>query len=123
MKKHFWLAAIALLVSACASDDVFQKPADDTAAAPAAAETAAAAPATAEAANEAIAAAETAAKKADQVGFEWRDTDKQIAEAKAAAQKGDFVSAVKLAKKAEREGHLAYTQYEDQQKQKQVAGR
>jgi hypothetical protein len=95
MKKHLWLAAVALVFSACAS-----QPAQT--------------PATAESANQAIAAAEAAVKKADTTGFAWRDSEKMIAEAKAAAAKQDFETATKLAKKAEKQGQLAYQQSLDQ---------
>jgi uncharacterized protein (DUF58 family) len=103
MKKHLWLAAAALLVSACASN----QPAPS-------------APATAESAHQAIAAAEAAVKQADSVGFAWRDSEKMITAAKEAAQKQDFATAVKLANTAEKQGKLAFQQSQDQ---KNVAAR
>jgi len=61
-------------------------------------------------AEQAIAAAEKAKKKAASVSGEWRDTGKFIKQAKAAMKKGDFKKAVKLANKAEHEGHSGYQQ-------------
>ncbi len=61
-------------------------------------------------ADAAIKTADAARKKAASVGGEWRDTGKFIKKAKAAAKKGDFAKALKLAKKAEAEGHMGYEQ-------------
>lgn len=94
MKKIFWLAAIAVLVSACVANGP-AKPAP-----------------TAENAGKAIAAAEAAADKADAVGFQWRDTADIIKKAKAAAQANNFAAAIDLANQAEREGNAAYAQYQ-----------
>ena len=58
----------------------------------------------------AIAAAEAALKKADAVGGGWRDTEKLIKEAKAALEKGELDSAMKLAKTAAEEGKLGEQQ-------------
>jgi rhodanese-related sulfurtransferase len=58
----------------------------------------------------AVEKAEAAAKKADSVGGEWRDTGKMIKQAKAAAKKGDYDQALKLANTAYRQGELGYKQ-------------
>lgn len=58
----------------------------------------------------AIAAAETALKKAESQGGGWRDTDKLIKDAKAALEKGELDTAMKLAKTAEEEGKLGEQQ-------------
>jgi cytochrome c556 len=58
----------------------------------------------------AIEKAEASAKKADSVGGEWRDTGKVIKKAKAAAKKGDYGTALKLANDAFRQGELGYQQ-------------
>ncbi len=67
-------------------------------------------PADAEQSAQAIEAAIAAAKKADSVDGEWRDTGKIIKDAQAAADKGDYTNAVKLAKKAQQQGELGYQQ-------------
>ena len=64
--------------------------------------------------QKAIDAAIAANKKADSVGFEWRDAQKMIKQAKAAAEKGDNAKAMKLAEKARKQGELGYQQYLDQ---------
>jgi hypothetical protein len=94
MKKYALLLAAALLASGCAN----QGPAEPAA--------------TADSANQAIAAAEAAAKKANEVGYQWRDTQQLIDQAKAAAAKQDFATAQKLADTAEKQGHLAVQQFE-----------
>ena len=58
----------------------------------------------------AIAAADKARKKAASVDSEWRDTGKILKKAKAALKKGDFKKAIKLANKAEHQGHAGYEQ-------------
>jgi len=58
----------------------------------------------------AIEAAIMAAKKANSVGYEWRDTQKIIKKAKAAADNGDAAKAIKLAKKAQAQSERAYEQ-------------
>lgn len=55
-----------------------------------------------------------AAKKANSVGFEWRDTGKMIKKAQAAADKGDDATAMKWANMARDQGVLGYKQYESQ---------
>lgn len=57
-----------------------------------------------------IAQALESANKAASVGSEWRDTRKFIDDAKKALEKGDLETAKKLAKKAKKEGDLAYDQ-------------
>jgi hypothetical protein len=94
MKKHALLLATALLATACAS----QGPSEPAA--------------TADSANQSIAAAVAAANKAQEVGYQWRDTEKLIKEAQAAAAKQDFATAQKLANAAEQQGKLAVDQYQ-----------
>ncbi|MEA3303523.1 MAG: SoxXA-binding protein [Pseudomonadota bacterium] len=67
------------------------------------------------AAESAIAAAESARKKAASIDGEWRDTGKMIKKAQAALKKGDSAKAIKLAKKAEKQGKLGYEQAQSQQ--------
>ncbi len=67
-------------------------------------------PAVERAIDEAIAAA----KKANSVGFEWRDTGKMIKKAQAAAEKGDDATAMMWANTARNQGVQAYKQYESQ---------
>lgn len=55
--------------------------------------------------------AEIAIAKVDKVGYEWRDTDAILADAKAANEAKDYNKAVALAGKAERQAILAYEQY------------
>lgn len=69
-------------------------------------------------ASAAIAAAEDANKKANKVGYEWRDAGKIIKKAKAAAKDGDFDGAVKMANKAKSLGELAYKQSQDNDKKR-----
>ncbi len=57
-----------------------------------------------------MAEAEAARKKAASVGGEWRDTGKILKSAATAAGKGDYATAIKLAKKAKRQGELGYEQ-------------
>ncbi len=67
------------------------------------------------AAKAAISAAEAALKKARSVDGEWRDAKKKmVKKAKAAASKGDFKKAIKLAKKAKFQGEMGYKQAEEQ---------
>jgi len=54
--------------------------------------------------------ADASRKKASSVGGEWRDTGKLIKKAKAAAKKGDYDKALKLANTAYRQGELGYKQ-------------
>lgn len=66
-------------------------------------------------AKSAIAAAEAALKKARGVEGEWRDAKKKmVKKAKAAASKGDFKKAIKLANKAKFEGEMGYKQAMDE---------
>jgi len=67
------------------------------------------------AAEAAIAAAESARKKAASIDGEWRDTGKMIKKAQAALKAGDSAKAIKLAKKAEKQGKLGYEQAHAQQ--------
>jgi hypothetical protein len=55
--------------------------------------------------------AESAIAKVAKVGYEWRDTGKILASAKAANKKKDYSTAVALAGKAERQAIAAYKQY------------
>lgn len=58
----------------------------------------------------AIAAAQAAAKQANAMHFEWNTTGKLIKQAEAAATKGDYAQAVKLADKAKHQGEYAQQQ-------------
>ena len=61
------------------------------------------------AAKSAIEAAEASLKKARSVEGEWRDAKKKmVKKAKAAASKGEFEKAIKLANKAKFEGEMGY---------------
>ena len=66
-------------------------------------------------AEKAIADAKAATSAAKKVGFEWRDTDKKlIKKAEAAMKKGDYNTALKLAKEAKAQSELAQQQAKDQ---------
>lgn len=58
--------------------------------------------------------AKAANKKADAVGFMWRDAGKMIKEAEEALAAGDKDKAMKMATKAKTQGELGYQQYLDQ---------
>lgn len=96
MKQLLSALALAALLSGCAGETVK--------------------PASADSANAAIAAATAAAKKANSVGGEWRDTGKFIKQAKGAVKKNDFAKATKLANKAREQGEMGYKQAMSQQK-------
>ncbi len=64
--------------------------------------------------EKAISDAAAAMKKAESVGFAWRDTGKMIQAAQAAAEKGDTAKAMALAEQARKQGESAYQQYLDQ---------
>jgi len=67
----------------------------------------------------AVKEAEAAIKKAKSVGGEWRDSSKKyVKKAKAAASKGEFELAMKLAKRAKFEGEMGYQQAMGQKKAK-----
>ena len=59
-------------------------------------------------------AAVAAQQQAASVSGEWRDTGKFLKEAKKLAEAGDFEAAVKLARKAEQQGHRGYEQMTSQ---------
>ena len=61
-----------------------------------------------------IGQADASRKKAASVSGEWRDTGKFIKKAKAALKDGKYEKAIKLAKKAKREGDLGYQQMVNQ---------
>ncbi len=63
----------------------------------------------------AYAAAVEAQQKAASVSGEWRDIAKFLKQAEELAKAGEFDAAVKLAKKAERQGHSGYEQMVSQQ--------
>jgi osmotically-inducible protein OsmY len=94
IKQHLAVLALVALLGGCASTQ----------------EEMTAAPADAKSSSEAIAAAKAAQKKAASVKGEWRDTGKIIKKAEAAAKKGDYEGAVKLAAKAQDQGELGYAQ-------------
>ncbi len=60
--------------------------------------------------NDAYQAADRARKKAASLGHEWRHTRKLLKRAKAAAKKGDYDKAVRLANQARFEGDAAADQ-------------
>ena len=65
--------------------------------------------------NAAYVAADSARKKAASMNYEWRDTGKMLKKAKEAADKGDYETAEKLAKKAEMQGEMAVAQANEQE--------
>ncbi|MES9906117.1 MAG: hypothetical protein ABW168_25995 [Sedimenticola sp.] len=65
-------------------------------------------------AAEAIAVAKTSLKKAASVQSQWRDSGKVVKKAEAAAKKGDYKTAIKLAARAADEGEMAYQQGAEQ---------
>ncbi len=71
--------------------------------------------------NASYEAAEAARKKAASMKYEWRDTGKMLKNAKAAAGKGDYDTAEKLAKKAEMQGKMAVAQAKEQEQAWQAA--
>jgi len=62
----------------------------------------------------ALADAKKAQKAASSLKNEWRDTGKMLKKAEAAAAKGDYETATKLAGKAEAQGHAAVAQAREQ---------
>ncbi len=58
----------------------------------------------------AVAAAKQALKRANQAGFEWRDSGKMVKEAERLSAKGVFEQAMKLAAEAQRQGEDALAQ-------------
>lgn len=64
----------------------------------------------------AVKKAENAQTQANQVGYEWRDTDKMIKAAKQAIDNKDYSKAIKLAKVAEAQSHNAVKQYHSEVK-------
>ncbi len=62
-------------------------------------------------ATAAISTASGAIKKAKTNNWIWRDTEKFLKQAQAAANKGDNAAAIKLAKKAKFQAEAAVTQY------------
>jgi len=58
----------------------------------------------------ALAAAQASERKAASVGGEWRDTGQLIKESQAAAEKGDFDAAIKLADEARFQGEMGFLQ-------------
>ena len=63
------------------------------------------------AASDAIAGAESAIKSANANNWIWRDTEKFLKDAQAAADKGDNATAIKLANKAKFQADAAVQQY------------
>jgi len=59
----------------------------------------------------AIGSAEATLQEANRLGFEWRDSQKILDKARAAAQKGDEEAAVKIANLAKAQGEEAINQY------------
>ncbi|VAW71042.1 hypothetical protein MNBD_GAMMA09-118 [hydrothermal vent metagenome] len=58
--------------------------------------------------------AQSALKKAKKANYEWRDSGKMLKKAAKAAKAGDYETAVKLAKKAQRQGEMALVQSKEQ---------
>src|SRR5512139_3894150 len=110
MKRYLLpLFAAAAFASGCASSPAPAKASASTSTAPAAGAPAVSA-AKAEEAKNAIAAAEKSREQAAAAGYEWRDTESLIENAKKAAAANDFDKAIKLAGQAERQGALAVKQ-------------
>jgi len=61
-----------------------------------------------------VKAAKTERKKAKKVGFEWRDIGKFLKKADKAAKKGDYKTAIKLAKKAKFQAKQGQQQAKEQ---------
>ncbi len=59
-------------------------------------------------------AAKAEQKKAKKVGFEWRDVGKFLKKADKAAKKGDYKTAIKLAKKAKFQAEQGQIQAKEQ---------
>ncbi len=95
MRIKTGLAAVLLVLAAGSTFAADAKPADA-------------------AVEKAITDAAAAMKKAESVGFAWRDTGKMIKAAQAAAEKGDTAKAMALAERARKQGESAYQQYLDQ---------
>lgn len=66
-------------------------------------------------AEQAIADAKAALKRAQDLGYDWRDTGKLIKEAEAAYDAGDYAKATELARKAQEQAAIAEDQYYLQQ--------
>jgi len=66
-------------------------------------------------AQQAIDEAEVALKKADSIGYEWRDSAQLLEDARAALAQGDQAQALKLAAQAKLQGERAYEQGMGQQ--------
>lgn len=103
MKKWAVLFASALMISGCSwfsgwfgSDDA-----------------ASGGGVTKESVTAAIAAAEAAMKKTDSLGFDWRDNEKMIKDAKTAAEKGELDKAMQMAKEVEAQAKIAEQQAMD----------
>jgi hypothetical protein len=94
MKKFLSLAAMTIVVAACASapENVHTKGDADGA----------------------ITAAEHELGRANKLGFEWRDSAKMVKAAKEATKEGKFDEAVKLATVAKNQGKLAIDQAQAQ---------
>lgn len=60
--------------------------------------------------EDALASANAEIAKADSMGGEWRDTGKVLKKAAAAAEKGDYAEAAKLANKAEFQAKMGQSQ-------------
>lgn len=94
MKKLLALAAITVLVAACASAPANKHTKAD--------------------AESAIAAAEHEASRADKMGFQWRDIEKTIKSAKDAVAEEKFDEAVKLSNNAKKQAQLGIDQAQSQ---------
>lgn len=94
MKKFLTLAAMTVVVAACASAPQNVHSKGD--------------------AEGAIAAAEHELNRANKLGFEWRDSDTMVKAAKEATKEGKFDDAVKLATVAKNQGKMAIDQAQEQ---------
>lgn len=95
MKNTILIAALSLMLGACATTGGgSQTSANDAA--------------------QAIAAAQAAREKVAKVGYEWRDTGSLLDKAKQAAEAKEYDKAAALASEAEKQSVAAMAQYEAQ---------
>lgn len=95
MKKTLWIALLALALGGCAASQQ------------------AAAPAADKEYDDLVAKAKAEIRLANNTGFLWRDTEKSLKDADAAAKAGERDKAIKLVKKAAKEAQLAQQQARD----------
>ena len=101
MKKLALVSLAVFAISGCMTDGGGSMESSDTA--------------DADTVKMAIKAAEDTIKKAESAGGAWRDSKKKfVKKAKAAAAKGDFKAAMKMAKRAKFEGEMGLQQAMEQ---------